>query len=946
MRLYRKLLNKIVMSLFIMSYTSNMLGQSQIDKYREWTNRFDLKQFGSISRFLKLDSQFLIKVNPTFIGNQFYLFGRYNRESFTNVRNTVTSVNILTNVTTNPNVFSNTTWGPIITEDIDITNILGTSTESAPNWIADRANYLELTFGMTPADSLATAVGDRITCESVGADCSNYGLSTSYDLDIHTAEFDVTHPATSETTTSNEGPFVTTETDGNTVITRTTNREVTTTNTRVTTDHVIEDASVDTFTNAKDAEGGATGTVDTETREDTIGTRDIDPETTTTTSEKTTETTEERRTTTTETMVRKKARWKLDISPMLYIDANSPKYVMSLDTHFKSVNSCLKTDQGRQYTIQTSVQGERCQIKSPARLKKSNQNGWYRVVYINSLTVGLGAALNIYRENASGIMRGLNFFAGMMPVNNSVYVSDRKVRGLRAANNSPSLSLPYDTRLLNDWKPFDKVTYSTSGGVMFVAGVNVYGVLSFGVSTMNSENSKRYLANGNWSVTVQKVSDKIVYAQVVNTSLNSVSRFMGIGPANLSKTNIKKTDISFSFMYDLSKRNARNAFKQLLIGKVDLSQNLAKNKSIKSVIAIEDNEMYTQGTINGSSFSMGSVIALGAVALGAAPVVGLGISVVSFLLPNGTTSQAKLYTKSNSFYHPDGTKNDVHFGAYVVNSQGRFPLLSQEESLSYGFFGASYNIKSKTNRVKKAGMFGQIGWSYKNTGATNFSFNESIRKLIRHTGLKDKLDVRTVGHEDLGSVQIDFALRIDETATQFLLQRNADKYFDKSASEFMRAYFNGIIRDHNPKLSLRNLYDPVYGFTDVNLFSKEKNYSDICREYVSENDTMGTSGGAGNSANPLRLTRCFDAIKTETERAIVKLKESLSSMRYYRDQRNKREFVKSYALFGKEMLTNQFVFQSVFQLVKGRGASAKYTVSGANIKTYDIKLDWTPYVHE
>lgn len=904
-----KKLFQLLVSIILAGHMSVLWAETNpMEKYRSWNKTINLQQWASIASYVDFSDDKLANLDPLFIGSTFFL-GNYNKDTYRTVLDVNTKFETNTFVTTNT-LFSSTSY--FTTEELFSSIVTGSSSMGASEWVANRAAYLETSFGFDPASAYATALSERSVCEGAGADCGDYGLFTDYELDFvgdeyTTVETDVTVDNVNGTPTS------TTSQSGNSVVkeTVTVDREITTTTT--TTTEVIEDASVDRYTTATGADSDS---VDIESREDTIGTIDRDTTEDTEVRDETRETTDKETTTSTPRQERNKKQWKLDISPIVFFDFRAPKSIISLNPHFSSVQKCAFDEAGIQATEKTSVKNTACDLPLSINnttgdqrfptLRVGQQTGAYKVISQHAMTIGLGAALNLHQINSDGIMRGFNAFLGLVPLKGSSVISERSVSNLQDAKKVGSLAIPYSRKTLESWKPFDKITYASRGGVMFIAGINVYG-LTVGRS---------YMTLGEWNVVIQKIDDSRVYAKLTHSKIKSISTTVGASIISLNKTNFKQMDESLSFMYDLNDPKASKAFFALLLGKADSSQLLARDKDEKNVIAIETGTSTTQGKMRG---------------------VNIGIP----LILGWNSSESNIHTFSQNLFHPDATQQDSHFGAYVHQDGYRF--LRNEGSLTYGFYGAAYTTL-EADKKEADGMFGQIGWSYKNTNTGRYTFQKVIADLIRKTGLKSELKVEIPAttqngkaNDDLDAVQLQFALRINHLATEILLSDNIEKYIQQIPAKFIKSYFQAVAGDRD--------LNRLTSISDMEMaLQEESQFNDICESYYDPNASR--SGAGLDALNHRRISECMTDVTHETDRAVKKMLAALKKMKKSHQAGDKKSFVKSYAKFGEAMLTNQFMFQTVFNLLKGRGVSAKYAISGTRIANYSVGLEWSPAISQ
>ena len=72
--------------------------------------------------------------------------------------------------------------------------------------------------------------------------------------------------------------------------------------------------------------------------------------------------------------------------------------------------------------------------------------------------------------------------------------------------------------------------------------------------------------------------------------------------------------------------------------------------------------------------------------------------------------------------------------------------------------------------------------------------------------------------------------------------------------------------------------------------------------------------------------------------------KALKEMKSCKAQNKRLCVTKSYANFGKHFVENQFTFQTIFNLLKGRGMTGTYSVTGQEIRRHELMFDWKAFV--
>ena len=828
---------------------------------------------------------------PGYNGWMFFL-ANYNQETFRTITETMTKFETNTVITTNTNVSSD-----LLFNSYDLFNSVVTSnTLGASEWVSQRADYLRNNFGLSMSEALTTAMNERSVCESDPQNCANLLYTTNYSLENVYSTSTTVNPTTNSTTTSSTSG-TTTSTNGNTTVTTTTTTNNTTNSTTNSTTETTTSGTIDNLTVASGANGGPGGTVDTTTTRDERTTVDevTSSETTaTTTSETRTDTT----TTTEETKrVRGERNWEFQVSPMIFFSWKSNRSIFSLDRHYPAVSSLLFGESGgmlhNRVASRELMAFDNSMNSSSGRLipelKVGDRTGPYRVELRTEIVGGLGVILQAVLVNGSGILPNVIPYVGVAPMAGKTTISERTIKSMEEAKKIKALQVPKSAEELKSWAMYDKLSYAAQGGVLFVAGVSMPG-LNVGVN---------HVINGTWDTEIRKFSDSHVYVKVSNSKLKTISAFASATIVQLNATKFQNFTESFSYMFNLKDQDGLSAYLQLLKGNARNAQTLAATDN-RHVMRIETSSIRTAGNMRGLSFGIANIAAVGSA--------------------EGTYESAEL-----TDYHPDQTKIDADYGIYMKEKNSQF--FGDKTSTTFGFYGAGHR-KTK-GWVTETGTFGSVGWAYRATEAKQSEIQKAVDHLVYQTGLKNELQVKLSGDAQLsGNANIDFALSIDQNATDLLLN---------------------LAREQDAATTLSNISDGFVKSVMQNGLSSEegrKLINKLLKQYITSGLSNASDPKLAMRNNLKRMARAEKKILAESKTAIDEMIKHLKAMIASKAKQDRKAYVLAYAQFGKAMIKNQFTFQTIFNLIKGRGASVRYTIAGEHIKSYELYFDWKPMVRE
>ena len=201
----------------------------------------------------------------------------------------------------------------------------------------------------------------------------------------------------------------------------------------------------------------------------------------------------------------------------------------------------------------------------------------YLVVENKSYQFGAGAM--IMAMPPADFPFGGYFHAGLMPYKGGHSFKARKVESIIHNNlNLNNMVTPLNIEELSSWAVSDRLSYSTTGGIMFSAGVGV---------RVFSDLSVGYMAQGTWVTSISKASKKHVLVSIKKSKMKMFMSSLGITIASLQLHKFNNADKNFNFMFDLTKPKAVRAYKDMIQGNLTtaqaLNETIVKGSGVKHV---------------------------------------------------------------------------------------------------------------------------------------------------------------------------------------------------------------------------------------------------------------------------------------------------------------------------------------------------------------------------
>lgn len=587
-------------------------------------------------------------------------------------------------------------------------------------------------------------------------------------------------------------------------------------------------------------------------------------------------------------------KWAVAVSPILFVESSSPTLILAKEGAAKEVKQAPK--ESKQSPEKISL----VQASTPSpRLQISAVDGGYAVQKRSSLQFGVGAKVSVHPIH-SGAANGVAGYIGILPIVGSDKLSERSAYSLKEAEEMKDLELDVPTAAQDvlAWRTGDRLTYSASGGVLFMAGIGYY-ALTVGTT---------YLAQGSWEYQVEKTSDDEAYVKVTKSKLNSLGLLAAAGIIEASTAGFQNVDDSFSFGLNLRSAQGAAALELLLQGDLTQAQSLADSYSISV------GGKSTQGKVE-RTYAVRRIENAHTLARGHISALKIGIPYLSWA--KGSTDMIATRDVQN---HIDGSLSDYEFGVYLERTDAR--LFKAHESASLGF-AAVDEVQTRADKSTARFENGTVAYSYWNNSTNSGELRRAIEHLVRRTGLKQELalDIPDSDDVDVRSARVDFELSLGAPATENLLRlasaKDSATLLSKIALDFCATYFK---RSHS---------DLYYG-TDWS-----SDHSDIDDPPV--NDPWGLCKDVNAP-----YYNCAGVLYEHTTTAVGVMVESAAAMSAARTAGDRKAFVAAYARFGKAMLENPFTFQTALGLLKGQGVKARFSVQTTAYKPYSIAIDWAP----
>ncbi|MCC7440615.1 MAG: hypothetical protein IT285_03215 [Bdellovibrionales bacterium] len=502
-------------------------------------------------------------------------------------------------------------------------------------------------------------------------------------------------------------------------------------------------------------------------------------------------------------------------------------------------------------------------------LSVGQEEGGFRMRRFRRFEAGIGGALDLNFLETAGTSLPVPF-VGLIPIA-GVAAEDTMWMPNREAENHLGPVRAYPTReFILGLRPGDRLIRQMSGGVLFSVGIGFYMV---GVSG-------RYLARGEWEVSVERLRGTEALVKVSRSKLHSLSLNAGAVVIGVAAENFRNADRYFSFKIDLESQYSGLVLHDIVRGNLTKAQELAAQPD--SPVRLE--------------------VAASTVEKGGFQRFWYGIPAIL----GGEISRGKITSYSNEWrFSANGARAMVDHGVFLREQEIR--LLARKQRHSRMFYTTYATVgtpdpsteggveawldqdKSERDRPKPEDgvpeLLGNFVWHYEDNRSKGGRLASIVRRLIADTGLERELAVRAPPEDEkLKYASVKFGFTFSTPATHRLMMAAQHPQFQVKTLDFLD----------------RRLEDY---FTLGDRF-------DLC------------DGGS--------LQRCQIEFRRETLEALGKMREALLTMARTR-MSSKGGFVKAYAEFGKAMMENQFTFGVARDIVGSAPLRMRYEVEGERI---------------
>ena len=369
----------------------------------------------------------------------------------------------------------------------------------------------------------------------------------------------------------------------------------------------------------------------------------------------------------------------------------------------------------------------------------------FQVTKMKTYQVGLGVASESALKAITGFLSETAGVIGLAVVKNKMVKYERFVETQEEAINIIDLQIPFTKEVLDSYAPRESVYFENIGGFLFMGGVNTGGLFTGG----------SVIAEGGFKTLIVKVDNNNVVVQITKTNINKATLFTGMAVVKLNAALAKDLNEGFSYSFDLSSKEAMNAYENLLAGNAIPSQELAGRGAFTGVTKLE--------TFNSSQFLRSR-----------------GITFRIPILFNYNWSTGKTYGQIETFYGADNSKSEMNYGIYFKEHKGRF--LRNHKNLVRTFYSGKAINTSADGALTSEHQMANYFWSYENDWASGSTLIEALKRFQNDTGLKSVFNPLIPEYEGLGFVRLEAQLNIPESYTNKLIASMSQPGFSKSVS--------------------------------------------------------------------------------------------------------------------------------------------------------------------
>ncbi|MEE2744713.1 MAG: hypothetical protein VYD54_12445 [Bdellovibrionota bacterium] len=253
-------------------------------------------------------------------------------------------------------------------------------------------------------------------------------------------------------------------------------------------------------------------------------------------------------------------------------------------------------------------------------------------------------------------------------------------------------------------------------------------------------------------------------------------------------------------------------------------------------------------------------------------------------LAKGVRSWGKMHTLSKTYEMEE--KKIISHMTVVSDEMKTSGVASSNKARLFHFFGNHQTYKSDTSKEHFAGTF---KWVYQNDRLKGKKLKNEIEKLIKKFGFANDLRI-DIPEEKLGFVTASFEININQEGLENLLSKDISSFSKRAL--------------------YRNIDQVLLNEKDRKIFCKTKTFLNTCKKIL----------------------------KRRSAKALRKAQKHLKRMKWLLNSYVPRKFTRELALFGREMMKNRFVFQSLLREVGEESLKVKLSIQGENILPFEKNI--------
>lgn len=351
----------------------------------------------------------------------------------------------------------------------------------------------------------------------------------------------------------------------------------------------------------------------------------------------------------------------------------------------------------------------------------------FRVTKYSDVSAGLGGKLDWYYPNQTGLAGKLWLTVGLMPMVGKTSVSHQYQASLQQAMRAKARKVPMHATDFNSWALNDSVNYSSTGGLIFSAGVGAPGV------NIGSD----FIVQGTFSTYVEKVSANEVYVMISNTDAKSLVMQVDATVIQVGVTKYKEIEEGMSYMINYTDPVGYKAYHDLIRGNVAAIQLLLQDPA---VTAIQKWEKLNRAQVRKlAHFNFG----------------------LPFIMSWGWTA-GKIYEFSDTQAFYNNTRAEVDYGVYI--KEKRKKILGSKTVKTESFYGSVYRLYNYENDLMSKYIFGQYVYNADDNKTKTKDMKKVINNLVEKTGLA-QLALNIPNYSKLKFSRINLELNFNEDQT-------------------------------------------------------------------------------------------------------------------------------------------------------------------------------------